>query len=530
MESLSLLLFTAFVCGFLATRVGLPPLIGYLAAGFSLHYFGLESTEDLQYLADTGILLLLFSIGLKLKVKSLARPEIWGSATIHMLITVCIFGLTLFLLGTLGLSYFTDFSLAQSALLGFALSFSSTVFAVKTFEERGDMGALHGNISIGVLIIQDIAAVLFLTFSTGKFPSIWALAFLPVLFGLRPLFLWLLNRSGHRELLVLFGIFIPISLGAGGFELVGLKPDLGALLLGVLLSDSPRASELSEVILSFKDLLLVGFFLNIGLSGLPSTDSLLLGILFTLLLFVKNLLFFGLFTRFRLRARTALLSSLALSNYSEFGLLVCSIGVQKGIIGTEWLITMAVALSLSFIVASPLNSRAYALYGKMRRYLTRFETRTRLAHDQPVDTGDANVLIFGMGRMGTTAYDTIIDNSNLKVVGLDFDPDNVKKHVSQGRNVICDDATDSDLWEKICTHKIRVVMLCMASHQANMHTIEQLQEAGYDGRLSATAQFADDQAELMATGVDFAYDIYNEAGQGFADNILEKLKTMGQLR
>lgn len=160
----SLLIFTAFVCGFLATRIGLPPLVGYLAAGFTLYSFGIETSDDIQQLADLGILLLLFSIGLKLKVKSLLRLEIWGSASLHMLFTVVLFSLLFFILGVIGISSFSGFTFQQAVLIAFALSFSSTVFAVKTFEERGDLGALHSNIAIGVLIIQDIAAVIFLTF------------------------------------------------------------------------------------------------------------------------------------------------------------------------------------------------------------------------------------------------------------------------------------------------------------------------------------------------------------------------------
>lgn len=516
----SLLIFAAFACGFATTRIGLPPLVGYLIAGFGLHYFGVESSESIEYLADLGILLLLFSIGLKLKIKSLLRVEIWGSATLHMGLTVLIFASILLLLATFDITGFANVSRVQALLLAFGLSFSSTVFAVKIFEERGDLSSLHGGIAIAVLIIQDIAAVLYLTFSTGKFPSPWAIAAIPVLFILRPLLLALLARSGHRELLLLYGIFVPIGLGAGGFELVGLKPDLGALVLGVLLASSPKAGELSEVLLSLKDLLLVGFFLNIGLSGLPTVSSFTIAVFFVILSAVKGVCFFGLFTRFKLRSRTALLSTFALSNYSEFGLLVCTIGVKSGVIDKQWLVTMALALALSFLIASPLNDKAHAIYSRFRHLLIRFESEERLPHDQPIDTGDANVLIFGMGRIGSRIYDCLDSEQSLKIIGLDFDSQKVAEHMEQGRHVICDDATDSDLWEKICTHSIELVMLTMASHAANMYTIERLRAAGFKGEISATARFPDDLEELKAAGVTLAYDLYSEAGQGFADDIL----------
>ena len=134
--TLPFILLVAFSCGFIASRVNLPPLVGYLAAGFVLKTLGAESTELLTDIADTGILILLFSIGLKLKIKDLTRTEIWGTGTLHMTVTTAVFGILFLLAGLPGIGPFSGFSLIQALLLGFALSFSSTVFAVKTFELR----------------------------------------------------------------------------------------------------------------------------------------------------------------------------------------------------------------------------------------------------------------------------------------------------------------------------------------------------------------------------------------------------------
>jgi glutathione-regulated potassium-efflux system ancillary protein KefC len=520
----ALLIFTAFAFGFLVTRLGLPPLIGYLIAGFTLNYFGVEGSEELEQVADIGVLLLLFSIGLKLKVKSLLRVEIWGSASLHMAVVTVLFSLLFYILGLVGLSSFGGFTLSQAALIAFGLSFSSTVFAVKTFEERGDGKALHSNIAIGILIIQDIAAVLFLTFTSGKFPSIWALALIAGLFIFRTVLNWILSRSGHRELLLLFGIFVAVGLGAGSFELVNLKPDLGALIFGILLAENEKAGEVSDAILSLKDLFLVGFFLNIGLLGFPTFTSLIIALFFIVLMVLKTALFYRVFTHFKLRARTAHLSSLALTNYSEFGLLVCAVGMKQGIIGKEWLVTMALAVAISFLIASPLNSKALQLYSRFCGYLKRFESEDRLPFDQPIDTGDANVLVFGMGRIGTRIFDTMNGRNGLTVVGLDLDPDRLTYHKEHGRAVVRGDATDADLWEKICTHKVKIAMLTMASHAANMFAIGQLKKSGFDGKISAIAQFDDDLKELKDAGAHIVYDIYDQAGRGYADDILDKLE------
>ena len=189
------------------------------------------------------------------------------------------------------------------------------------------MSSLHGRVSIGILIMQDIFAVVFLTVSSGKIPSVWALAIPVALFVVRPILMAIMNRVGHGELLVLCGFFLAIVVGAMGFELVGLKADLGALILGVLVSNHPKASELAKSLYSLKDLFLVGFFLTIGPSGAPSLQTIGIALLLVAVVPLKAALFFFLLTKFRLRARTALLSSLSLANYSEFGLIVGAISV-----------------------------------------------------------------------------------------------------------------------------------------------------------------------------------------------------------
>jgi predicted Kef-type K+ transport protein len=200
----------AFILGVGARQLGLPPLVGYLVAGFVLHAFGATENALIQNLANLGITLLLFTIGLKLKLKSLARPHVWGVAALHMVGVVGVLVPLLMALGAIGVPYLAWIDVTGAAVLAFALSFSSTVFAVKVLEEKGEMGSLYGTVAIGILIIQDLAAVIFLALSAGKIPTLWAL----LLFGLiplRPLLFKLLNRVGHDELLLLFGVTLALG-------------------------------------------------------------------------------------------------------------------------------------------------------------------------------------------------------------------------------------------------------------------------------------------------------------------------------
>jgi hypothetical protein len=342
-----------------------------------------------------------------------------------------------------------------------------------------------------------------------------------------------LNRVGHRELLLLFSVFLALGLGAKAFELVGMKPGLGALILGILVSGHPKAGEMSDALLSFKDLFLVGFFLSIGLSGVPSLNVLGIAGLLTLAVAFKVILFFFIFTKFKLRAATSLLASFSLANFSEFGLLVGSIGVRNGWIGNDWLTVIAIALSISFILASPLNSAANAVYERWAGRLQSFQTKSRLPDDQPLDLGDARIAVFGMGRVGTAAYDDVRARYGESVIGIDFDSEKVKEHQSAGRKVIMGDATDFDFWARAeigAQGTLRLVMLAMPNHAANLQAVQELGTKKYKGFIAATAQFDDEVEELRNAGVQAAFNFYAEAGFGFAEHAFRNLNLNSERR
>ncbi len=510
---------SAFVLGLVVMRIGLPPMVGFLVAGFALNGLGFDAPEGLKEWGDLGVTLLLFSIGLKLKINQLAKPAIWAGSSIHLLISVLLFVPLLLLLGSTGLFELTTAQWPALLLIAFALGFSSTVFAVKVLEDKGEAGSLYGRIAIGILVMQDIFAVIFLTVSTGKVPSLWAFGLLLLPF-LRPALYRLLDRAGHGEMLVLYGLMLALLLGAALFDAVGLKPDLGALLIGMLLANHPKANELSKSLFSFKELFLVFFFFNIGLSATPTWHSLIIAALLCLLLPLKQLLFFWLMTRFRLRARTSLLTSLSLTNYSEFGLIVAAIGVSSGWIDQEWLLILALALSISFFISSPLNMRAGQLYGRLSARLARFQRSHLAEEDRAINTRNVRFIVFGMGRIGSGVYDELRALYGETVLGIETDPYTVQRHRDEGRNVVQGDATDSDFWAKLCHRWSERVFLAMPSHQGNLYAAQQLQQKRYRGRVAAIVHHEDEKAPLLALGVESVYNLYHEAGAGFAEHAL----------
>jgi hypothetical protein len=239
------------------------------------------------------------------------------------------------------------------------------------------------------------------------------------------------------------------------------------------------------------------------------------------------MLFFRLLTVFRLRARTAFLSSLSLANYSEFGLIVAAIAMSNGWMGSEWLIIIAVALSLSFILAAPLNTWSHRLYTRYRDQLHGYEVSEVIPAEQPISPGNVKAVIFGMGRVGGGAFDSLRERVGDAVVGVDIDKDRVEALRAAGKNVVRGSVTDPDFWERfhIDYNRVQLVMLAMPNHLENLFAAGQLRKLGYRGRLAAIAKYHDEVEALQEAGVDSAFNLYAEAGSGFADDVAAVLAT-----
>jgi glutathione-regulated potassium-efflux system ancillary protein KefC len=307
----------------------------------------------------------------------------------------------------------------------------------------------------------------------------------------------------------------------GNELLVGVKGDLGALALGVLIASHPKAGELSNALLTFKDVFLVGFFLSIGLRGAPTAAMVAADFLLLLAIPFKGWLFYRLLLLFRLRARTAFLGAASLASYSEFGLILAAVGVAGGWLGPEWLTTVAIVVALSFVAAAPLNAASHELYERFSTRLCRRQRPRRLAFEAEIDPGEADVIVLGMGRVGTGAYDNLKLQRGRRPVGIDGDPDVVEAHRRAGRYVIQGSATDADFWHRLRLRNgsIRLVLLALPQLSENVFAAEHLVQEGFDGTIGAIAKFPDDEGALRRAGVQLVFNLYAEAGAGLAQHV-----------
>jgi predicted Kef-type K+ transport protein len=518
----------AFLFGLLFKQIKLPPMVGFLFAGFILHILGAQGDDFLNAVADLGVTLLLFTIGLKLRLKNLLKTEIWATTGFHMIGSILVTLGLILALSAAGILIFDGIDLSTALILAFALSFSSTVFAIKTMEDRGALTSRYGQISMGILVMQDIVAVCFLAISAGKVPSIWAIALLALIPG-RHILGKLLELSGHKELLIIYGFVLALG-GAALFEMVGMKGDLGALVFGMLLGGHKKGKELAGTLMSFKDVFLVCFFLTIGLTGLPTWETTAAAALLLLLIPFKTVLFYGLLTRFRVRARGSTLASISLGNYSEFGLIVIAIAISSGWLDNQWLTVMAVALSASFVLASPISVYSDNFYAKYRETLRRFESKKRLPGDENISLSGHTVLIFGMGRVGSAAYDELYNDVEGQILGVDLDQSVIEKHIHQGRNIILGDASNPEFWSRLehSESDIKLILLAMPNHDANLRAAQQLLDRNLKGKIVATAKYKDEVPELLEAGIDEVFNIYDEAGSGVANHIKSSLLLQNQ--
>lgn len=498
----------AYALGLLASRFGLPPLVGYLGAGFVLWVLGYHNSNLLGKIADIGVLLLLFTVGLKLRFASLVRLEVLGVGGIHLVLFALLLGLITLLLG-----------LGNNAALfvGVGLAFSSTVLAVKLLDDRKELSTFHGRVAVGILVLQDLVAVGLLAYAGVKNPTPWALLLLALPL-LRPIVGWILEKSGHDELLLLYGLGLALG-GAGLAKSLGVSPELGALLIGAALAGHSQTSELSRTLWGLKEAFLVAFFLQIGLMGLPAAEGLPLALGFLLLLPLKAMLFFALFIAFGLRARTAFVTSASLSSYSEFALITSVAAVEGNLLPESMSQVVGLVVAVSLAVAAPLNRSVHGLFQRHETFLLRFERKGKHADDEPTSLGGAEWLVVGMGRTGGAAY-KMLERQGFRVLGLDADEGKLDAHRAKKRQVRYGDAEDPELWERLDLRGLSGVLLTLPDLEAKVRAIQGLKLRGFPGTIAATSYHREEDPILAEAGATLISHPFAEAGERLAERAL----------
>jgi predicted Kef-type K+ transport protein len=474
----------AFIFGMLFSRIKLPPLVGYLAAGAALSAYGYEAGAALHEIAHLGVLFLLFTVGLHLRLKNIVRTEVLGTGGIHLLISTALF---------IPISLALGYDLTAALIISIVLGFSSTVLTAKNLERRGELGAFHGRVAIGILILQDMVAIALLGLTSGAAPSPWSLALLGLPL-LRPAIIKLVEWSKEEELKLLFALMLAIG-GGALFEDLGLSSELGALIAGMLLSGEQVADELAKKLWGLKEAFLVGFFLEVGLAGLPELQDFYLALAALAILPLKALLFFGLMLFFKLRARTSFIATISLTSYSEFTLIAGSVAAAGGFIPPGVVVAFALLTAISFALNAPLSIWEETLWTRLEKSLTKYERDVRHPDQQTISLGSAEYLVVGMGNAGMAAYDRF-KKEDKNVVGMDIDPARIEQNLAEGRRVIYGDMQDDELWNNLNLNNLKAVIMAIGTPEAKVNATKLMRLNKFKGNIYALT-FRDEEHEAL---------------------------------
>jgi len=457
METLStilMLLGASVLSVILFRRLSLPPILGYLLVGTLIGPYAfnlLGHFSGAHYLAEFGVVFLMFSIGLEFSLPKLVamRRIVFGLGLLQVLVTLA---------AVTGLACALGLSWQAGVSIGGALAMSSTAVLTKLLSERLELDAAHGREVIGVLLFQDLAVIplIILIPSFSQSPEqmlmtmglalLKALVLLVLVFflGRRLLSWWFLivARGKSSELFVLNVLFVTLGL-AWLTEALGLSLSLGAFVAGMLISETEFRHQVDEDIKPFRDVLLGLFFITVGMMldlGLVFSNFLLVLAVLMALLLVKFSLVFGLSRLFGAMSGAAMRSGLWLCAGGEFGFVLLSDIRQFGVAPSMPVQVVLAALVISMFIAPLIvhYSDRLVLRFAASEWLLRSLQLTRLAA-HTLGT-EQHAVICGFGRSGQHLA-RFMAHEGVTYVALDLDPDRVHEAAAAGENVVYGNAT-----------------------------------------------------------------------------------------
>jgi monovalent cation:proton antiporter-2 (CPA2) family protein len=525
-EQLMLLLLAAVIVVPLAARLGLGAVLGYLLAGvivgpWSLGVIG--QVDQVMHVAEFGVILLLFVIGLELRPSRLwaLRKAIFGFGSAQVL--ACAALLALF-------SALTGLSAAAAVVAGLVLALSSTAFALQLIAERGEMTTRWGRAAFGTLLFQDLAVVPLLALlpllgarqGSGDFSWSQVLfsvaVLLVVLFAGRFVLRQVMRvaaRSHVREILTATALLVAFGT-AFLLEAAGLSMALGAFIAGVLLADSEFRHQLEADIEPFKGLLLGLFFISVGMSlnlGLLVSDSGRVALLVIGIVTIKFGMLFALGRWHGLDARESIKLGIALSQGGEFAFVLFGVALASGVMSAAQADLQIVAVSLSMVV-TPLLFIVYDRFAKPPQELAEYDQ---------IDEEETPVIIVGFGRFGQVVA-RILGAMKIPFTALDASHQQVDFVRLYGNEIYYGDGSRIDLLEAAGARTAKILVLAIDDVDTSVAAAELIREQFPALQVFARARNRQHAYQLMDLGVQV---IRRETFLSAADMGREVLQALG---
>ena len=463
-------------------RFKLGSILGYLAAGVAVGPFGLDllhQEEGVFHVAEFGVVLFLFVIGLELSLSRLwsMRGQIFGLGAAQMALTGGIIAGLFLAAGVM--------PTAAAVIAGLSFAFSSTAFALQLLKDRGEINTNYGNRSFSILLFQDIAvipllaAIPFIAGAGGAAGAGWdavlkaagVLAALVLIgrYGLNRI-LRLVAGSGSREAFAATALLI-VALTALAVSWAGLSMALGAFLAGVLLAESAYRHQIEADIEPFRGLLLGLFFISIGmrldLSVIVASWWIVLGGAVGLVA-IKAAVIYAVARAARAAHANALKTAAFLCQGGEFAFVVISLGAGSALFTNNAATLMSAIITISMVLTPPMVMLANRL----------------TQSDEDEDHGDLtgpegghdHVIVAGFGRMGQIIAQ-VLSNSGVQVTAIDRSTSHIRNAERFGFKVYYGDAARLDILRTAGAADARAVILCMDDAPSVNHATEQLRGA-----------------------------------------------------
>lgn len=537
---LTALLALAAVFGFIGLILRQPMIVSFIAVGVisGPSMLGVvQSRENIELLAELGIAVLLFLVGLKLDLKLVRKLGIVSLATgIGQVLFTSIFG---FVIGiALG------FDAVTSLYIAVALTFSSTIIIVKLLSDKREVDFLHGRIAIGFLIVQDLIVVLAMMIlsafgvgiQSGEENGALTQIGLVMFYGLVMLTMVgifiryaatpITSRIAHSpEMLITFALGWATLLAALG-DYFGFGKELGGLLAGVSLASTPFREALVSRLSSLRDFLLLFFFIALG----SQLDLSLLGaqvtpaIIFSIFVLVGNpLIVLAIMGYMGYRKRTGFLAGLTVAQISEFSLIFMAMGLTLGHVDAEALGLVTLVGLITIALSVYMITYSHTLYKWLEPLLGLFERKVAHREEQVeqeyISKKSYDVILFGLGRYGAEIARQL-KTKNLKTLAIDHNPDEVRRWQKTGLDTVYGDACDQEFINGLPLKNVGWVICALPQQDLNLThedprlvLIDGLKRSRFTGKIAVTTHTRDEVGALEAKGADLVLLPFSDAAQ-----------------
>jgi len=508
---------SAVAGGFLAKAVKVPGLVGYIIAGVVVGAILPPGLKEVSGLAQVGVILLLFSIGVELSFDRLSkylRIAVFGG-----LIQIILVALSSYII-----LHLFGFSLTVSLVLSLGFSVSSTAVLVKVLADRGETDTMHGEIMIGWLLVQDLAvipmmvALPFLAATGGDWVGGAALSAVKailvilgvILLGKKvvPYFIHTLTGTNSRELLLLASIAFALGTAAVT-SLFGISPALGAFLAGVVISESQEHHAIFAETRPLRDLFVALFFVTLGFLVAPAVVISKFGLILILTLIVitlKILVTFIVSSAFGYKGKTGIANSFGLAQVGEFAFVIFSASLVLRILSPEET-SIGIAVTLLTLIFSPILYKSVVPFWRKMKLLTvKYPALSKLftsgeKRGTDVSVFEDHIVICGYGRVGSWVGKALKEYG-IPFVVVDYNQKVVQELRDAGVTVIYGDPTEPEVLEAVGIKGAKAIILAIPDRVVQETLITYVQTVAPDVKIISRAHRDEDWEKLKTLRVD----------------------------